>query len=107
MKRKRRPGAGRKPRGPFKGNTAKLTMRVDPGIRRALEAGAKEHRHSLSQEAQFHIQRSMLRDRNSREDIIALTEAITIAIRYVEHITKKEWRDSESAPRRWLLPIQW
>ena len=63
-------------------------------MRKELEASAKKHKHSLSQEAQFHLQQSLLKDRNPRDDIVALTEAIAIAIREVERITDVKWRDS-------------
>jgi len=94
MKRKRRPGAGRKPRGPFKGNTAKLTMRVDPGIRRAIEAGAKESGHSMTQVAQFHLQQSLARFYHPRPDIVVLTEMIARVIQDVERTTRADWNES-------------
>jgi hypothetical protein len=34
------------------------------------------------------------RNRYQRKDIVALVEAIAIAIQYVEHTTKEEWRNS-------------
>src|SRR5258708_7970924 len=94
MKRKRKPGGGRKRLGPFEGKRATLTHRLPVKMRKELEASAKKHKHSLSQEAQFHLQQSLLRDRHPRGDIVALTEAIAIAIREVERITDVKWRDS-------------
>src|SRR6516225_9434117 len=94
MKRRRAPGGGRKPQGPFKENKAALSIRVNLGTRRALEASAKENRRSLSQEAQSRLRESLFRDRNTRPDIVALTEAMAIVIGYVESFTEMKWSDS-------------
>ena len=52
MARKRQSGAGRKPQGPYAGNTQMLGVRVRPEIRAELERLAAEHRWSLSQAVQ-------------------------------------------------------
>jgi hypothetical protein len=52
MARKRAPGAGRPPRGDINGKTETFTTRITPETRRALEASARKHGRSLSQEAE-------------------------------------------------------
>jgi len=52
MARKRGKGAGRKPKGPYQGNTKMLGVRVRPEVRAELERLAKERGWSLSQEVQ-------------------------------------------------------
>jgi plasmid stability protein len=100
MKQKRAPGGGRKPQGPSKGNPRRLSLRVRPEIRKALEVSAKKHKHSLSQEAQFHLQQSLLRDRHPRGDIVALTEAIAIAILYLRGVGAILFDDEAAAEER-------
>jgi len=53
--KKRKPGAGRKPAGPFKNNTAQLTIRMPDDLRRRLERSAKKKRWSLSQELLYRL----------------------------------------------------
>jgi hypothetical protein len=94
MKQKRAPGGGRKPRGPFKENRARLSLRVTPDIRRALVAWAKARKLSLSQAAQSHLQKSLSRFFHPRPDIIVLTEMIARVIQDVERTTEAEWGQS-------------
>jgi hypothetical protein len=93
MDRKRKK-AGRPPRGPFKGKRALLGTRITPETRKDLEAAAREHGRSISQEAEYHLKRSLQRVHNPRDDIVALTEAIALAIKYVERTTGERWIDS-------------
>src|SRR5262249_25089101 len=100
MKRKRAPGGGRKPQGLFKDNPARLSLRVTRDIRRALEASAKKRtvslkrKVSLSQEAQFHLEQSLLKFYHPRPDIIVLTEIIVRVIQDIERTTKLQWNKS-------------
>ena len=94
QRKRRKPGGGRKPRGPFKAKTVPLGTRITVETRKMLEASAKELDHSLSQAAEFHIRRSLTRAHNRRDDIFALTEAIASVIEYVERTTKERWADS-------------
>ena len=48
-KRRRAPGGGRKPLGPFAGKTEPLTTRITAETRQALEEGARLRGVSLSQ----------------------------------------------------------
>jgi hypothetical protein len=94
MKRKRAPGGGRKPRGPFKENRARLSLRVTPHIRRALVARAEESGHSVTQIAQFHLLQSLSRYYDPRADIVALTDMIARVIQDVERTTDAKWTQS-------------
>jgi hypothetical protein len=97
MTRKRAPGAGRKPRGPFKGKTATLTTRITPQTRAALERAAKNRRPriSLSQEVEVRLDGSIRRDRehDRKRHIRALAEAVALLAQQVERATGKCWRD--------------
>ena len=53
--RKRAPGAGAKPKGPFKGKSATLTTRITPETRVELERSAQELGRSLSQEVELRL----------------------------------------------------
>jgi hypothetical protein len=100
MKRKRKPGGGRKPLGPLKGSRAKLTMRLPVQMRKELEARAKarakerNRKPSLSQEVQFHLQQSFSRFYHPRPDIIVLAEMIERVIQDVERTTEAKWTEN-------------
>jgi hypothetical protein len=91
MTKKRAPGAGRKPRGEFKGKSATLTTRITPGTRAAMERAAQKNGRSLSQEVERRLNDSVLNDRNRRPDVRALVEAIAIVTEKVEIATGKNW----------------
>src|SRR5262249_53506745 len=95
MPRKRAPGAGRKPRGEFKGKTATLTTRITPEKRAALESAAKKRRRSLSQEVEHRLYVSIKRDyeHKSHRHILGLAEAIALLTHWVEARTQKRWID--------------
>ena len=90
-KKKRAPGAGRKPRGEFKGKSATLTTRITPETRAAMERAAQKSGRSLSQEVERRLNDSVLNDRNRRSDVRALVEAIAIVTEKVEIATGKNW----------------
>jgi hypothetical protein len=91
MARKRAPGAGRKPRGEFKGKSATLTTRIMPETRAAMQRAAQKSGRSLSQEVERRLNDSVLNDRNRRSDVRALVEAIAIVSEKVEIATGKNW----------------
>jgi hypothetical protein len=93
MVRKRGPGGGRKPRGEFKGKTATLTTRITPTTRGALESAARKSDRSLSQEVEYRLDQSLLKNRDRRGDILALAEAIAMLLQCVERATKAHWQD--------------
>lgn len=94
QKRKRAPGGGRKPLGPLEGSREMLSHRVPFKLRKELKARARKHKRSLTREVLVLLEWALSRNRKQRKDIVALIEAIAIAIRYVEHATKEEWRNS-------------
>src|SRR6516165_10703067 len=67
-KRKRAPGAGRKPSGLFANNTAQLTIRMPDDMRAKLEADAKKRSWSLTQELLWRVQDSFNQERDKRRD---------------------------------------
>src|SRR5262249_50720482 len=97
MTRKRAPGGGRKPQGPFKGKTATLTTRITPETRAALERAAKKRqpRISLSQEVEHRLDGSIRRDRehDRKRHIRDLAEAVALVAERVEAATEKRWLD--------------
>jgi predicted transcriptional regulator len=93
MAKKRAPGAGRKPRGKFKGKTATLTTRITPETREGLDRAAQESGLSLSQEVEYRLDRSLLRERNRAPDVLALAEAVAQVTEKVQEATGKHWRE--------------
>jgi hypothetical protein len=93
MVRRRAPGGGRKPQGPFKGKTAMLTTRITPETRAALERAAKKSGLSLSQEVERRLDDSILVERNRMPDVRALAEAIALVAENVQEATGKQWRE--------------
>ena len=91
MAKKREPGAGRKPRGEFKGKSATLTTRITPETRTAMERAARKSGRSLSQEVERRLNDSVRNERNRRSDVRALAEAIAIVAEKVEKATGKHW----------------
>jgi hypothetical protein len=91
MAKKRAPGAGRKPRGEFKGKSATLTTRITPETRAAMQRAAQKSDLSLSQEVERRLNDSVLNERNRTSDVRALAEAIAIVAEKVEIATGKRW----------------
>ena len=91
MPRKRAPGAGRKPRGEFKGKSATLTTRTTPETRAAMERAAQKNGRSLSQEVERRLYDSARNERSRRSDVRALAEAVAIVTEKVELATGKQW----------------
>ena len=91
MAKNRAPGAGRKPRGEFKGKSATLTTRITAETRAAMERAAQKSGRSLSQEVERRLIDSVRNERNRRSDVRALVEAIAIVAEKVEIATGKHW----------------
>jgi hypothetical protein len=91
LAKKRAPGAGRKPRGEFKGKSATLTTRITAETRAAMERAAQKSGRSLSQEVERRLIDSVRNERNRRSDVRALAEAIAIVAEKVEIATGKHW----------------
>ena len=93
MPRKRAPGAGRKPRGEFKGKTATLTTRITPETRVALKDAAKKSGLSLSQEVERRLVRSVAREHKRTPDVLGLAEATAEVTDKVQEATGNRWRE--------------
>jgi hypothetical protein len=93
MARKRAPGAGRKPRGPFQGKSATLTTRITAKTRAALDRAAQKSGRSLSQEVERRLDQSLSINRDRRPDVRALGEAIAMLLQSIERATNSLWRD--------------
>ena len=91
MAKKRAPGAGRKPRGEFKGKSATLTTRITHETRAAMERAAQKNGRSLSQEVERRLYDSARNERSRRVDVRALAEAVAIVTEKVELATGKQW----------------
>ena len=96
MARRRRPGAGRKPRGEFQGKSAVLTTRITPETRAALERAAEKGKRSLSQEVEQGLSSYLLywkRTPERGDHIRALGEAVMLVAQYIERATQKKWNE--------------
>ena len=93
MVRKRGPGAGRKPRGEFKGKTATLTTRITTETRQALDNAIKKSGRSLSQEIENRLVGSLKRDVSGERHVRALGEAFMLMVQGVERATGHRWSD--------------
>ncbi len=60
MVRKREPGGGRKPAGPFIGKSANFSTRLTPELRRELETLANEMGQSISQVSEMLMRAGIL-----------------------------------------------
>ena len=76
MKRKRKSGAGRKPRGPSSKNSAVMTVRMPSDLRGQLERSAEKKGWSLSQELLWRLDSSYKKQRN-RERATPVTRALS------------------------------
>jgi len=93
VKRKRRPGGGRKPGGEFPGKTATFTTRIQPSTRRALEEAAKARPDkSISAAAEF-ILKTVLQKPAGQPRNNALAAAVTLLAENIERETKLSWLD--------------
>jgi hypothetical protein len=93
MARKRRPGAGRPPRGEFKEKRAAFMTRITTKTRTALDRAAAKSGRSLSQEAEFRLDGSFVAERRHRPGLRALAMAITMVAECIERATDKHWQD--------------
>jgi hypothetical protein len=97
MKRKRAPGAGRPPRGEYRGKSATITTRIKPDTRFALEDAARARRQSLSQEIERRLRESLSSSERSpwgkrqAGRIRAIGELAKIATERIEEVTDRDW----------------
>jgi predicted transcriptional regulator len=91
MVRKRAPGAGRPPRGEYRGKSATITTRIKPDTRSALEYAARASHRSLSQEIERRLRESLSSNERQAGPIRAIGELAKIAAERVEEVTGKGW----------------
>ena len=82
IKRKRRPGGGMKPRGPYAGNARMIVIRVQPSIREGLEKVVEKDGGSMSQHAQRALQRYVWH--RDRPHVNRLTDAVAFVASQTE-----------------------
>jgi hypothetical protein len=106
QKRKRGPGGGRKPSGPFAKNDAQLTIRMPADMRKQLELSAARRLDGkgwkLTQEMLHRLQRSFDRERDEQRDPTnrALGYILSEVISFVVSVTGGEnWRSDPFAFR--------
>jgi hypothetical protein len=90
-KRKRAPGAGRKPKGEFVGKSATITTRIQPSTRDALERAAEAKGRSLSQEVEFRLRAGLKKQTEAQRRNEALACAITLMVEEIEKGTGRSW----------------
>jgi hypothetical protein len=91
MARRRGPGGGRKPRGPYRGNSKMLGVRVRRDVWEALDKIAKSRDYSLSQEVQIGL-KCWIRLRRGPCGP-ALVDAISKVVERVSAATEKSFTD--------------
>jgi hypothetical protein len=89
-KRKRAPGAGRKPKGEYTGKSATITTRIRPDTRDALEKAARANGRSLSQEVEFRLRAGLLLT-NAQQRNQALSQVIARMAERIETRTGRSW----------------
>ena len=94
MKRKRSPGAGRKPQGEYAGKSATFTTRIQPELRAALDKCAKRNDRSLSQEVEKRLRESFeVQGKMGPTHIGALAWLVSQVGQGVELMTGVRWRE--------------
>jgi hypothetical protein len=91
QRRKRAPGAGRKPKGEFAGKSATVTTRIMLDTRKALEEAARASNRSLSQELEFRLRMSLRRPTKAQRRNEALGYAIMYVAEEIEKCTGRSW----------------
>jgi len=91
MARKRAPGAGRKPRGPFSEKRATFTTRITKATRRDLEHAARKSGLSISQLAERLLRLSLQRPSSGGLHNRALGHVVAILAERIEEDTGAGW----------------
>jgi hypothetical protein len=90
---RRKPGAGRKPQGEFKGKSATITTRITPELRSGLEREAKRSGRSLSQEIEWRLRHSLTDQKTVEEPRNqGLAELVAKVAGKLELQTGESWR---------------
>ena len=95
VKRKRRPGGGRKPSGEFPGKSATFTTRLQPETRRALDDAARKGGHgSVSATAEFILKQGLKKPTGEPRNL-ALACAVALLAERIEQATAQSWRQDQ------------
>jgi hypothetical protein len=98
MTKKRAPGAGRPPKGEFRGKTATLTTRITPAVRAGLEREAAKNGRSLSQEVEKRLATSLVNPQKTRKEwgeshVLLLARLVSRLTIGIELSTQKRWHE--------------
>jgi predicted HicB family RNase H-like nuclease len=104
-KRKRAPGGGRKPSGPFAGKTSTFTTRIRPDTRRALQLDAEKAGISISQHAEHLLRMALHKPSRSQRRNQALAQAVVSLAESIERGTEASWREDTFTGRALLYGI--
>src|SRR3954469_12934705 len=91
MPRRRAPGAGRKPKGEFKGKTSTFSPRITAETRRALNDSARRSNRSVSQEAERLLRAGLQKPSGERHNR-ALALAIALFAANIEQDAGRTWQ---------------
>jgi hypothetical protein len=105
MARKRAPGAGRKPEGPFKGKSATFTTRITQDTREALELAAEKSGRSISQVAENYL-RAALKKPAGEPRNRALADLVELVAEDVEEATGRSWLEDSFTCQALRLSIE-
>ena len=94
--KKRKPG--RPPSGPYEDKRKTLSTRITAGLRECLEEAAEATGRSLSQEIEFRLEQSFLRETAQYEafggeHVDALMRVLGNAVRLIEATGGKKWQE--------------
>ena len=106
QKRKRAPGGGRKPAGPFKKNASQLTIRMPSDMRAELEAAAHKRGWNVTQETLWRLRGSLSKDRLDRHDQV--TRALCFLIAQAAQpmpVISKDWHRNPFLFRAFKLAV--
>jgi hypothetical protein len=106
MARKRAPGGGRKPRGPYTGKSEVLTTRITPDTRIELERAAKRKKISLSQQVELILRTWIERTDFENKANRGLARATGVLAESVERATGNSWREDAFTSQALIAAIQ-
>src|SRR5205807_6186365 len=93
MANKRAPGAGRKPKGPFKAKSANFSTRITAETRAELDRLAQAKDQSLSQLVENLLREAISTSRDTPPHIQALERAVTLLAKDNERRTGRQWNE--------------
>jgi hypothetical protein len=106
MARKRAPGGGMKPRGPHRGNSVTMIMRVAPEVREGIERLCVEkpqYGKSMAQQAQTAMRRWI--KRHERPHITRIADAVAMLAEEIERQTSKGILDDTNTATTFTMAV--